>query len=183
MSQEDTQESQDSIKEVDSTGNSTGPRVQIKQDHEDAKDDAQSDAPEADDERDDSPLGDFDPDRAKAKIRKQNSELKALRDRTKQAEEKAESAEEAGKRAEDLTQENLRLSVALDLGLPLTLAKRLNGSTKEELLADADELLKLVEKKSPPTTRPQERLRGGSDPTVEPEETDLDKLSSRMFRR
>jgi hypothetical protein len=40
--------------------------------------------------------------------------------------------------------ENLRLRVALDKKLPTELIDRLKGSTKEELEADADQLLQLV---------------------------------------
>lgn len=46
--------------------------------------------------------------------------------------------------AESATAEALRLRVALTKQLPAELIDRLRGSTKEELEADADELLKLV---------------------------------------
>ena len=46
--------------------------------------------------------------------------------------------------AESAAAENLRLRVALAKGLPSELIDRLRGSNKEELEADADELLKLV---------------------------------------
>ncbi len=41
-----------------------------------------------------------------------------------------------------LMQENMRMKVALDLGLTWTLAKRLSGETEEEMRADGAELLK-----------------------------------------
>lgn len=47
-----------------------------------------------------------------------------------------------------------RLEVALDKGLPKTLADRLRGSTREEMEADADELLKLVNDNKPKTPKP-----------------------------
>lgn len=126
----------------------------------------------------------WDPERAKRKIGKVNSENKALRERATQAEKKAASVDE-------LTQENgglkatvLQLEVGYELGLPLAIAKRLQGSTKEEMLADAEALVELVAPtKRPPTNRPTETLRGGGQPEREPEETDLNKIGERMFRR
>ena len=47
-----------------------------------------------------------------------------------------------------------RLEVALDKGLPKALAARLQGSTREELEADADELLKLVGEQKPASPKP-----------------------------
>jgi hypothetical protein len=47
--------------------------------------------------------------------------------------------------AETAAAENLRLRVAIDKKLPSELIDRLKGSSKEELEADADSLLKLVQ--------------------------------------
>ena len=92
---------------------------------------------------------------------------------------------------DELTQENgglkatvLQLEVGYELGLPLAIAKRLQGSTREEMLADAESLVELVAPaKKPGTRRPAEALRGGGAPAEEPEETDISKLGDRMFRR
>jgi hypothetical protein len=46
--------------------------------------------------------------------------------------------------AESASVENLRLRVALDKKLPAELIDRLRGTTKEEMEADADQLLELV---------------------------------------
>lgn len=46
--------------------------------------------------------------------------------------------------SETSTAENMRLRVALEKKLPAELIDRLQGSTKDELEADAEELLKLV---------------------------------------
>lgn len=46
--------------------------------------------------------------------------------------------------SEKVVGENLRLTVALDKRLPAPLIDRLRGTSKEELEADADSLLKLV---------------------------------------
>jgi hypothetical protein len=126
----------------------------------------------------------WDPERARRKIGKVNSENKALRERATAAEKKAASAQ-------DLEQENgglkatvLQLEVGYELGLPLAIAKRLQGSTREEMLADAEALVELVAPaKRPPSNRPAEQLRGGGNPEREPEETDLKKLGARMFER
>jgi len=112
----------------------------------------ETDAPEA-------PVEDFDADRAKAKITKANSEAAALRKRLKEAEEKAARLDEienaskseaerfaeriaaAERAAADAEQRALRVEVAAAAGLTPAQAKRLVGSTREELEADAADLL------------------------------------------
>ena len=97
----------------------------------------------------------WDSERAMAKIKKINAENKRLRDRAKAAETQAE------KSAKDLTSENeslkerlLRLEVANELGLPATIAGRLQGKSRDEIVADAEELLKLIGPKRPGTQKP-----------------------------
>ncbi|MPZ13766.1 MAG: hypothetical protein GEU73_04980 [Chloroflexi bacterium] len=141
--------------------------------------------------------------RAKEKIAKANSEAANLRKRLKEAEaaegrlkeiedakksdlekaaEKTKSLEDKATKAEtDL----LRLRVALRKGLTETQAKRLIGSTEEELEADADELLESFKPSSDggkggPNRR--ERLKGGGDPTEEPVELDPKKLAGQISR-
>lgn len=93
-----------------------------------------------------------------------------------------------------------RLEVAADKGLSPKLAARLVGGTKEELEADADELLAQLKPggsgsgngsggdgKGPGGTpdlrgRPRENLRSGSAPDVEPEENDPSKLAALIPR-
>jgi hypothetical protein len=65
---------------------------------------------------------------------------------------KAES-EQAKADANAARLEALRLQVATEKGLPAPLAGRLNGTTKEELEADADGLLELVKQDTPPPRR------------------------------
>lgn len=126
---------------------------------------------------------DFDPDKARDKIRKLNSEAKGLRERAKTAEEKAASADKKDEQISALEATTLRYEVAFDLGLPKELVPRLHGSTKEELIEDAEKLLDLVSPaKRPATKRPAESLRGGGEPEREPEETDTRKIAERMFR-
>lgn len=125
----------------------------------------------------------FDAERARAKIRKLNSESKNLRRRAAEAEEKAKGAGEKDEKLTALEAENLRLKIGLKHGLPESVLKRLSGNTEEELLQDAEELMELFAgSKKPPTNRPKENLRGGTDPTGEPDEQDLDKLAGKIFR-
>ena len=124
-----------------------------------------------------------DPERARRKIAKTNSENKALRERATTAEKKAADVDDLTRTNTDLTATNLRLEVGYELGLPLSLAKRLQGGTREEMLADAEALVELVTPaKIPGTRKPTEALRVGLAPDTEPEETDLNKLGERMFR-
>lgn len=126
---------------------------------------------------------DFDPDKAAARIAKVQSENKNLRERLKAAEPKAQAASEHEKKITALEAANLRYEVAFDLGLPKELATRLQGETKDEMLADAEALVKLVGGRAPAQRKPIESLRGGGEPEREPEETDLKKIGARMFNR
>ena len=116
-----------------------------------------------------------------AKVRKTNSENRALRERTKQAEAKAEGAGETAKRATELEAENLRLKLAIKHGIPEKLLSRLNGDTEDELLADAQELMELFEVKKPPTRKPTEKQATHSDRHDDEVKT-LDDLAADMFR-
>lgn len=69
--------------------------------------------------------------------------------------------------AEEATRRALVAEVSAAKGLPMNLAKRLTGTTREELEADADELSALltVEDGRPATPRrPREALRPGATP-------------------
>jgi hypothetical protein len=117
-------------------------------------------APEADDSGKEAEVDKpWDEERAKADLAKKNREAQNLRNRLKEAEEKAgkyDQLEDAKKseseklnekaaslegRATKAEQEAARLRVALKKGLTETQAKRLVGETEEELETDADELL------------------------------------------
>lgn len=126
----------------------------------------------------------WDPERAKRKIAKLNSEAANLRKRLTEA-PKAEDAAAKDKRIGELEAASLRYEIALDLGLPKEIAARLQGADRDEMVADAEKLLELLAPaKRPATTRkPTEALRGGLTPDTEPDETDLSKLGDRMFRR
>lgn len=94
------------------------------------------------------PTGDVPPE-VKAALRKANKEAETLRlklqefvDRDKtEAQKLADRAEAAEKRAVEVEGRALRLEVASEKGLTPAQAKRLVGSTREELESDADELL------------------------------------------
>lgn len=89
------------------------------------------------------------PPEVKAALRKANKEAETLRlklqefeDRDKtEAQKLAERAEAAERRAAEFETSALRLEVAALKGLTPAQAKRLVGSTREELETDADELL------------------------------------------
>ena len=142
------------------------------------------DTPEVDDAEE------FDADRAKAKIAKANNEASNLRKRLKELEAKAaqlDELEDAKKteverlaeqqktleaRAAQAEQDSARLRVAMNRGLTEAQAKRLVGSTVEELEADAEELLATFKPEEPapePPGRPKERLQPGALPDAAPE--------------
>lgn len=155
---------------------------QVTEDTTDAEE--SNDAQEADDDSADDWRKNFDPDKAATRIAKIQSENKNLRERAKAAEEKAKGADEKDTRISALEAENLRLTVGYELGLPHELAGRLQGATRDELIADAEALVRLVgTPKAAVTRKPVEALRGGARPDAPPEETDLEKIGSRMFRR
>lgn len=126
----------------------------------------------------------WDPDRAKAKIRKTNQENKSLRDRLKKyetaeaelAEKKKTSEEKYADLSSKLTAAEsraTRLEIALEKGLTATQVKRLVGTTKEELLADAEELLAdLGVKKAPLSRRPRETSASSPDPAPKTQSVD-----------
>lgn len=122
----------------------------------------------------------FDPDKAREKIRKINSENKNLRQRAAEAEKKAEGADENAKKLTALEADNMRLRVAVKHGLPESLVKRLTGTTEEEILQDAEELMELFGSKKPPTQQPKEKLRSPGDPSVDAE-IDVEKVVQRVF--
>lgn len=180
---------------------------------EDVEDD-QSDSPEESDEPDidekkkPKQQEPFDGDRFQKALNKKNSENANLRKRLQELEplaKKAQELEDAGKseserlteratsaeeRAAKAEQAFMRLEVAVDKGLTPAQARRLVGTTKEELEADADDLLASFATKDKDTksTRrvpdgPKEKLRGGGDPDEPVEETDPGKLAAAIPRR
>lgn len=83
----------------------------------------------------------------------------------------------------------LRAEVAVEKGLSAAQAKRLAGTTREELEADADEILEAFPNAGgtpppPPGKKPQPDLKGGSNPggTEEAVETNPAKLAENVPR-
>lgn len=106
--------------------------------------------------------------RANKSLREQlaaaNARIKEFEDRDKT------DAEKASERIASLEKSNtgnaakaLRYEVAVDKQLPKPLAERLQGSTREELEADADSLLKLVSVHKP-NVKPDPSQGKGGDP-------------------
>lgn len=153
----------------------------------------------------------FDEERAKSDLSKKNrenanlrarlKELKPLADKAKELEDAQKSESEklteaktsAEKKALEAGQEAMRLRVALKKGLTETQAKRLVGESEEELEQDADELLDSFKPKEddetledestkPKPSRPRERLKSGTAPSAEPDETDPAKLAAAVSR-
>lgn len=102
----------------------------------------------------------------------------------KLAEERDTFKSQAEKAAGDL----MRLQIGLDKGLTPAQARRLVGATKEDLEADADDLLatfgggQSAANTSSTSSRPTENLRGGGDPDTEPD-PDLSKVIADIPRR
>jgi len=110
-----------------------------------------------------------DAERAVAELQ---GKLKELDDKDKSETEKlADRLAAAEKRADEADARVIRAEVAAAKGLTPAQAKRLTGSTREELEADAAELLETFAPRHGdadrpnPTNRPKEDLRGGGDPT------------------
>lgn len=107
--------------------------------------------------------------------------LREFEDRDKSDSEKAaERLAAAEKRASENELRAMRAEVAMAKGLTAAQAKRLVGSTIEEIEADADEILEAFPVDSrtpPPSQRPTPDLRSGGDGTQEPEETDPRKIA------
>jgi septal ring factor EnvC (AmiA/AmiB activator) len=114
-------------------------------------------------------------------LEKQIKDLQPLAEKAKQLEEANQSEVEklqtkladAEKARDAATVKADRYEVALEKGLNLTRAKRLVGTTRDELVADADELLADLgpadgKDRKPPSGKPAEQLRGGGDPDVPP---------------
>ncbi len=123
-------------------------------------------------------------DRLKAIEDKDKSEVERL---TEQVTTLTNQRDAAMTRADRL---EVAVTKSLDEGQALRItsaAKRLTGSTREELEADADEFLSAFAAPDPrpaPVGKPREAFKpGNNDPDAPAEETDVRKLGERMFTR
>lgn len=152
------------------------------------RDDTEPDASPDTDEGTAESSGDVPPE-VKAALKKANEEAKNLRLRLKEFEDRdkteAERISERLSAAEKRALDADRLEIALDKGLTKGQAKRLVGSTREELEADADELLADlgVDDEKPATSRrPKERLKPGASNDADPQE-DPSKIADRILNK
>lgn len=126
--------------------------------------DADAQGADGDTDDDDGFEGDFDAKRARRTIDRLRRERNSARDAAKNAKNDPETTK--------LQAENLRLRVAMKVGLDDDLADRLKGTTEDELLEDAQKLLDRfypADDKKLPTRQPKPVLRGGSKPDEEPD--------------
>lgn len=117
------------------------------------------------------------PDWAREKLTKANAEAANYRTKLREAEEKllgAKTPDEVEAIVKKMQSDRetaeldlLRENVALSFNLPEGLRKRLSGSSREEMEADAKELAELIGLDSSGTP---ERLEGGLDPRTHGEE-------------
>ena len=139
-------------------------------DEQDLSDDSDEDQDDSDDEDSDEDEGESDElKRALRKTRRTNRENKNLRERL------AASDRELN-----------QLKVALETGLPLEVAKRLQGKTVDEMKQDAETLLPLIGKTNPyiPGAFPDDGVRRGDVTGSRPEDvTDLSKVGARIYER
>lgn len=112
----------------------------------------QSHEPETD--KDETPSQSGDMEKALEEIRKKNSENRNLRERTKKAEAEIKDLSEYKSKYEQAQARILRMEVAHEFQLPAELAARLQGNTREELMEDAEALMKLFQTRRVPASKP-----------------------------
>lgn len=131
-------------------------------------------------------------------------ELRKAQDSSKSEMDKVkEQLSELSKRAEEAEAKSLRAEVAQAKNLTPAQAKRLQGSTREELEADADELLEAFQPASSSEdeeeegessedgskaeeggrSRPKEKLTGGASNEGADGESDPDKIAEKILSR
>lgn len=124
---------------------------------------------------------------AEKQLRDIQARLKEIEDAEKPEIDKLrEEVEDLRRTAAQHEAAALRAEVAMSKGLTAGQAKRLQGATREELEADADEILEQFPAaggaKPPPSSKPSPDLKGGTDPTSVPEEMNPAKLANGLPR-
>lgn len=110
---------------------------------------------------------------AERQLKEMGDQLKALQDKDKSDSERlTEKVTQLEKDLATVTAQRDRFEVGLTKGLDLTRTKRLTGDTREDLEADADELLTWTSGSNgdpkPAPGKPAVDLKGGGDPTEDP---------------
>ncbi|RSX56766.1 DUF4355 domain-containing protein [Bifidobacterium samirii] len=106
----------------------------------------------------------------KAQIAQLAEQVKAFEDKDKtEAQKQAEALQAATATAAEATLKATRYEVAAAKGIPLDAAARLRGATREEMEADADDLLRLLdpdrgEGRNPDPPKPDPSQGKGGDP-------------------
>lgn len=123
---------------------------------------------------------------AERQLKEIQAQIKELEDKDKSETDKLRDQLAAvTKERDDAMSASLRHQVAAEKGLTPAQAKRLVGSTREDLEADADEILEAFPVKGatpPPSTKPAADLKGGGEPDTAPVETDPAKLADSVPR-
>lgn len=116
-------------------------------------------------------------DDLKAKADKYDEHEAANKSETDKLREQVETLTKAQTDAESKA---LRAEIAMAKGLSAAQAKRMVGATREELEADADEILEAFPAQHgstpPPSDTPKPDLSGGSDPTDGADDVDIRKV-------
>ena len=120
---------------------------------------------------------------AEKEAKKQLKELEQLKaEKAKREEAEMTESQRLQKQAEELANQNaklqadiLRRDVIAETGLPPVFAERLKGTTKEEMLADAQELLKVL-----PQTKVNPKLQPTNPANAQAAETEAQKRE-RLF--
>lgn len=117
-------------------------------------------------------------------LRKAAKRLKEIEDANKSELDKARDGQTAAeRRATEAETKLLRMEVAIEKGLSPVQAKRLVGATREELEADADDLLESFKAEGGEgRTKPASGLRSRAVPGSEPEDNDPTKLAAMVPR-
>lgn len=127
-------------------------------------------------------------------LAKANEEAKQARLKVKEYEDRDKTDQEkASEKLSDLEKnlttaqaDAVRFEIALEKGLTKNQARRLVGSTRDELETDADELLADLgidgDGEPPPNRRPKERLKPGASNTDD-DEPDPDEIANRIISK
>lgn len=106
----------------------------------------------------------------KEKFDEKNQEVKDLQGQLTELQTTLESketelgsVEELKKEIESYKLKDIKTNIAIQAGIPLELASRLNGATEEEIKADAEKVAGFVNKKQPLPLKPTEPAKVDSE--------------------